>query len=179
LRPPLVTIPLHNRLTMKDRFTLPGASSFVKAGFLLVIAAVLVGCSKPPSGVRLTGKVVYKDKTGKEITLGGGTISLYKEGATTPEGSPIMIMGNGKFAQDGFPEGKYTVTIETESAAKLAPVVQKKNLPSEKKEAPVVDDAPPTPSFVKIPAKYKSAKTSGLTWEIKKDEPEKVFELTD
>ena len=125
-------------------------------GMLLLIGVVGCGGSSGVAG-SLSGKVTYK---GAAVT--GGTITFHLPGDKTA-GTDLNPQGN--YGLQIPASGQTQVAIETESVSRTAPA------------APAEGGAGPT--YVRIPAKYADAKTSGLTFELKSGVQTKNFELTD
>ena len=131
------------------------------------VLAALVGCGGDSSKAALKGKVTYK---GAPVT--GGTITLIPASGGP---FPITIKPDGSFAVGDAPVGPMKVTIETDT---VSPPAAGFNMPMPKDaKAPEVDTTNQAKKVV-IPAKYKSAETSGLTWDTK-TEKTKTFDLTD
>jgi len=148
--------------------------SLAAVGACFALAA-LVGCGGGDSTkASLKGKVTHN---GAPVT--GGSITLHPA-----SGAPfsISIKADGSFEVGDAPVGPMKVTIETDSVSTAAPGY---NMPAgftppkdtKMPEMPKVDTTN-QPKKVVISAKYKSADTSGLTWDTK-TEKNKTFDLPD
>lgn len=148
--------------------------------FLLALGVLILGCHKNPNApAQLSGSVSYKGQP-----LKGGTLTFYgKAGGSYNAG----INEQGNFSLTDLPEGEMTVAIETESANpdKKTPSYGGKKFEG-KMKAYQPPGAPPKPdaasereSYVKIPAKYADAKTSGLTVTLVAGKNTKTFDLSD
>lgn len=139
-------------------------------------ALVAMGCGKSTSTpASATGKISYKG-----TTVGGGSIAF-----VTADGARYSspIKGDGTYTVSQLPVGEMTVTIETDSANK-----DRKD-PNYgggmAKGGPTGSPRPDTAkadaggSYVKIPAKYKDAKTSGLKVSLTASKNSKDFDLAD
>jgi hypothetical protein len=106
----------------------------------------------------------------------GGTITLVPASGSP---FPITIKPDGTFEVGDAPLGSMKVTIETDSVPTTTGYTMPPNMPKDTKmpEMPK-QDTTKQPTKVVISAKYKSADTSGLTWDTK-TEKNKTFDLTD
>jgi hypothetical protein len=149
----------------------------LSAAFLAAITVGMAGCG-PSGGAAgvVSGKVTYN---GTPLT--GGTITLHP--AKGGPDIPISITNEGTFTSSGVPDGEMQVSIETESlknkhvqydTSKMRPGVK----PPGDIQLPDVDMSK-QPTYMKIPPKYASVKSSGLTWTITKGDNKQDFNLTD
>ena len=133
--------------------------------------AALAGCGGNSTKAALTGKVTYHD-----APVTGGTLTL------TPAAGlpfPISIKYDGTFDIDDAPVGLMKVTINTDNVATTTSGNKMPGgMPPPKDMKMQEVDNSKMPKKVVIPAKYKSADTSGLTWDTKA-ERNKTFTLTD
>ena len=152
------------------------AVRFVPASALLLLF-LASGCG--PSGAtpgKVYGKVTYK---GAPVTGGGITFET-KDGAKYGG----LIQEDGTYSVTDLPVGDLTVAISTENLN-----------PDKAKSAPAGTGAPSAATtgagagapaapvnqgtYVKIPAKYGDAKTSGLTVTVTTGSVKKDFDLAD
>jgi hypothetical protein len=167
-------------MTKASPTTIRIGASLLSAAFLAAVTVGMTGCG--PSGLApgvVSGKVTYN---GTPLT--GGNIILHPVNGGADVS--IGISNEGTFTSSGIAEGEMQVSIETESLkGKAAPGY---NTPPKgpKPPAGVGGDAKvpefdnsKQPTYMKIPSKYASVKTSGLTWTITKGTNNKDFELTD
>ena len=116
-----------------------------------LIVAVLLGCSGSTK-TAVSGTVSYKNAP---VTGGSITLTPRAAGASTYS---IFIKADGTFLTNEIPPGQYQVAVSTDNvAAAVAP--------------PGVKDYPlpgggDTPKKVTIPDNFKSAATSGITWNV-------------
>jgi hypothetical protein len=141
--------------------------------FLTVVGAcfalaALPGCGGDGTKAALTGKVNYHD-----APVTGGTLTLIP---ATGLPFPITLKYDGTFDADNAPVGLMKVTINTDNVATSTQMPQGMTPPKDMKMQEV--DNSKTPRKVVIPANYKSADTSGLTWDTKAERT-KTFNLTD
>src|SRR5262245_1737054 len=136
---------------------------FLVTVLLLPLVAALTGCpGGRPAVANVSGKVAYKGQA-----LGGGTLTLH----SAKGGSyPFSISKEGTFTGE-IPlnaVGQMTVTVETDSVKGFAAGAAGYPLGMAPKgtTAPEIDKSS-MPTYVQIPAKYKDAKASGLTWDIR------------
>ena len=138
----------------------------------------LVGCagSNASTPAKVSGKISYKGKPIK-----GGTMQF-----VTPDGTGYsgIITPDGTYSCNDLPAGEMVVTVETES---LKPA----NMPNTKeakmrmgmaqKPPPGMGGAPQNIDevYVKIPEKYKNAKTSTAQVTLSKGRNVKDIDLTD
>jgi hypothetical protein len=143
--------------------------------FPLLLVAALGGCSgSAPKTNSVSGKVTYK---GAPVT--GGTLRIYYTGVA--DAQQIAIGADGSYFAAEMPVGQVTVTVDTESLnthggssdySKMGKDHPGFNPPQGGGSGAMV--------YVKIPAKYKDPKSSGLSADIKKGKNENVnFDLTD
>src|SRR5262249_13953259 len=112
---------------------------------LALLTAGLCGCGTKPGSV--SGKVTYQGQT-----LGSGLVIFVDPAGKVSQ--PAGISADGSYAADNVPLGRVTVCVETfplsgDGAGPKAPKGQ------------------PRLRYVPIPAKYKDAKQSDLTLEVK------------
>lgn len=144
----------------------------VVVGCALVLG-VLAGCGgKNKKDFSLNGKVTYK---GQPVTGGTLTLTPTDEGKTPPANTQIRFDGTYLIVPPAV--GELKVTIETESiqAHKGGPAYT--HVPKGEKMPDI--DTSKMPKYVKIPPKYKTAATSGLSVTIQQGKNEKNFDLTD
>jgi hemoglobin len=105
---------------------------------------------KPGEKGNVSGNVTFN---GKPVT--GGVIVL-----TGADGNKVRadLEADGSYKFKDLKPGEYTVAVDTEG---------------------LNDPAKPNPAYVAIPAKFRSAKTSGLTVEVKKGEQANFLNLVD
>jgi hypothetical protein len=136
--------------------------------------ATLLGCGGDSTKASLKGKVTHN---GAPVT--GGTITLHPASGAP---FPITIKADGSFEVGDAPIGPMKVTIETDSVSTVAPGYgPPAGMPLPKDTKPPElpkQDTTKQPTKVVISAKYKSADTSGLTWDTK-TEKNKTFDLPD
>jgi hypothetical protein len=111
----------------------------------VLITLGLFGCGSKPGSV--SGKVTYQ---GKPLTS-GLVIFIDKDGRVS---QPAGIEVDGSYVADNVPLGPVAVCVETHplSGGDGGP-----NAPQDQ----------PRPRYVPLPAKYKDAKQSGLTLDVK------------
>ena len=132
--------------------------------------AALAGCGGDGAKAALTGKVSYNN-----APVTGGTLTLIP---ATGMPFPITIKYDGSFDIGDAPVGLMKVTINTDNVASAQGYQMPRGMtPPKDMKMPEVDESK-TPKKVAIPPKYKSADTSGLTWDTAK-ERNKTFNLTD
>ena len=141
----------------------------------LALLACLVGCpggdvGDRPETVPVTGTVTYN---GSAVEGAAVTFSPTASGGSASIGTTD---GSGKFTLQsqwgsrGAVPGSYKVAISK---------TEVEGVEEEIEDAPI-DDAPPAQVTEHLPEKYKSAKTSGLTAEVKADgDNDFPFDLTD
>lgn len=145
----------------------------------VVAGAASLGCGgNSAAPVRLAGKVSYN---GTAVTA--GTMSFHTADGTI---YPGLINTDGSYTATDLPVGEVVVTIETES---LNPNKKAEGTAKEQKDAKrrsgMMQKAPegavggPTPTYVKIPAKYADKKTSPLKLNLERNTKSKDFDLTD
>jgi hypothetical protein len=142
----------------------------VGASFAL---AALLGCGGGSSTkIPLRGKVTYRS-----APVTGGTITLIPASGAP---FPITIKADGSFETGDAPIGPMKVTIDTDSVPTTTAYVMPPGMqmPKDSKLPEPPKDTGNQPKKVAIPQKYKSAATSGLTWDTKAERT-KNFELTD
>jgi hypothetical protein len=144
--------------------------SLAAVGACFVLSA-LSGCGGDSTKAALTGKVTYHD-----APVTGGTLTLIP---ATGLPFPITIKYDGTFDIGDAPVGLMKVTINTDNVPASTPGNKMPGgmTPPKDMKMPEVDESK-TPRKVVIPANYKSADTSGLTWDTKA-ERNKTFNLTD
>ncbi|MBN9122085.1 MAG: hypothetical protein J0I06_23580 [Planctomycetes bacterium] len=136
------------------------------AGALLTVLLAAVGCGSGDGvnrGGKLAGKVTLDGKP-----VGGGEV--------------IVASADGKHSMSGKirNNGSYTILDPPLGACKLAVITSplKDVPPPSAKKGPVNFTDPATgewPIYVKIPAKYEKAETSGLTVDVKAgDQPHDI-----
>jgi hypothetical protein len=132
--------------------------------------AALAGCGGDSTKAELKGKVTYNN-----APVTGGTLTLIP---ATGVPFPININYDGSFDIGDAPVGLMKVTINTDNvAAAHGPQMPQGMTPPKDMKMQEVDNSK-MPKKVAIPPKYKSADTSGLTWDTAK-ERNKTFNLTD
>jgi hypothetical protein len=144
--------------------------SLAAVGACFALAA-LVGCGGDSTKASLKGKVTHN---GAPVT--GGTITLHPASGAP---FPITIKPDGSFEVGDAPVGPMKVTVETDSVSTAAPGYNMPPgmTPPKDTKMPKVDTTN-QPKKVVISAKYKSADTSGLTWDTK-TEKSKTVDLPD
>jgi hypothetical protein len=146
--------------------------SLAAVGACFALAA-LVGCGGDSTKASLKGKVTHN---GAPVT--GGTITLHPASGAP---FPITIKPDGSFEVGDAPVGPMKVTVETDSVSTTTGYNMPPGMtfPKDTKmpEMPK-QDTTNQPKKVVIAAKYKSADTSGLTWDTK-TEKNKTFDLPD
>lgn len=151
----------------------------ILASPLLLVLGLGCGPTNQNTSV-ISGKITYN---GNPVTA--GTITFQ------PEQGPSFtrpISADGTYTNTDMPTGEFKVTIETESANpdRKTPTYGQGNQTS----SPAPGGAPPGGTvtqgpaagggkYVKIPAKYADAKTSGLTVNVAAGKQTKDFPLTD
>jgi hypothetical protein len=161
-----------------SRSTISIGASLLSAAFLAAVTGGLAGCG--PAGRAqgvVSGKVTYNN-----IPLTGGNLTLHP--AKGGPDIPITINNDGTFSSSGVPDGEMQVAIETESLKKNSAGNDNMPKPPPGKEPPAGVGRPDIdtsnqPKYIKIPPKYASVKTSGLTWTITKGDNKQDFELKD
>jgi hypothetical protein len=141
----------------------------------------------------VSGKVTYRG-----APVPGGTVQIVPTGGGAP--LTMALHSDGTFRTGSVPFGEYRVAVETESAkgalqkmfpgqgpteAELAqlPPQQRANMPVTHTPSQAdLEKMPPEmraqiPVYVEIPGTYADPNKSGLTWEIKKSEEKKNFDL--
>jgi hypothetical protein len=119
--------------------------------FLPLLAA---GCG--PAVGDISGKVTYKGET-----LGSGTVMFYGTNSATP----ASIGDDGTYTAKKVPVGPMKITVETSP-----PAGGGKGGPASLNQGTMIVDGQPVPppgKYVEIPNKYKDAKASGLTLDVK------------
>jgi truncated hemoglobin YjbI len=111
---------------------------------------------KPPEETgSVKGKATFKGEP-----LPGGVVTFEAEGGGAVT---AKIAEDGTYKADGLKPGKYAVTVDTELL----------------KPDPAKPADPKAPKYVAIPEKYRDAKKSGLSYEVKKGEQTYDIELKD
>ncbi len=141
---------------------------------------LIVGCGGSKGTVaRLSGNVKYK---GAPVTA--GTIAFTAKGEGSGAGGTYLasINPDGTYSTSQLPAGEFTVAIETESANPKRASPERygggKGMDSRPPEARAAAKAAKG-AYVKIPSKYASPKTSGLTVTLTSGKNTKDFDLTD
>jgi hypothetical protein len=144
-----------------------------------LVLAVLVNCGckpgNPNAPASVSGKVTYKN----EPVTAGMVYFHTSEGAVYT----CIIKPDGTYAGSDMPAGELTVTVETEMAN---PDVKAPTYGGGG-QGQAQPAGPPRPkeagggsgAYVKIPAKYKDKKTSGLKETLSKGKNTKNIDLTD
>jgi hypothetical protein len=165
---------------LKVRFGLIGA----------LVLLVLVGCAnRSQAPARISGRVTYK---GQPVKAGNIT---FHTAENTP--FPSSLGTDGSYEIVDMATGPMTVTVETESmnpekkaqsyptrgnpAGSKAAAMDAMRIAAEKESGgggPMSKEEMAA-RYVKIPEKYSSPKTSGLTVNISNGRQSKDFELTD
>lgn len=160
-----------------SRTTIRIGAPLLSAAVIATLTVGMTGCG--PSGAAAgvaSGKVTYN---GTPLT--GGILTLHPVNGG-PD-FPITITYEGTFSSSGVPDGEMQVAIETESLKNRRPAgydTSKMPAGSKPPDVKLPDvDMSKQPTYMKIPAKYASVKTSGLTWTISKGTNDRNFELTD
>jgi hypothetical protein len=156
-------------------------------GFLAVI---VLGCSsRRDTGVlpnSLSGKVTYNGKP-----VGGGTvIFIGKDKQGKDINVNAILQPDGSYSISGIPTGDHLVAVETQSVKPQESAVipgskegqsydkaQEQYMKMMKQKGATKEAAAPV--YVKIPQKYASPKSSGLTVSVKEGANTKDFELKD
>ena len=141
---------------------------FQRSWRLLCLALFLslfsLGCGEGgASGTKLSGKVTYKNRKGKEITVTGGEIIFYQEKLEVTRG---YLGGDGTYNIPQVKAGKYKVVINPDY------------LRTSPEEA--TEEQPNPPKYVRIPEGYKSVVSTPLEITVGSD-PAQVhnIQLTD
>ncbi len=149
---------------------------------ILSIPLVLAGCTKNPNApAQISGVVKYNGKP-----LPAGTIVFHDaEG----KAYSTSIHQDGKYELTDVPTGEMKVTVDTEdfNPAKVQPTYggqRAAKMGMSETPAPPGLGAPPSVEdkkavYVKIPEKYRTASSSGLSATLKKGKNTQDFDLTD
>lgn len=121
----------------------------------LLSAAFLIGCGGGGTGkVSVRGTVTYKgDK------VGAGTVKFYNQ--KKEQVSSAMLKDDGSFVATDIPREKITVTVESSAAGTVGKLTTGK-APTKT----VVEGSTAAGKGVDVPAKYRSADTSDLKFDI-------------
>jgi hypothetical protein len=150
---------------------------------LLVVLALIVGCTRSPYPSKVTGTVTYQ---GKALKAGNITFHTENKGSYS---STLSL--EGTYEMVDLPVGTVTVTVETDSAnpdkkppsyGGKADKMYEERMAVEKQKGMAMGGLTREEMqarFVKIPDKYASANTSGLTATLTSGRQVKNFELSD
>src|SRR5262249_12936769 len=145
-----------------------------RAAFLVACVAALGGCSgSKGNSASVSGKVTYKD-----APVPGGQLKFYPPGG----GEPILgaLNPDGTYLVTDVPRGTVTVTVDTDSVAGRGGSNDYTKMAQGRGGFNPPEGGGGATGFVKIPAKYKDPKQSGLSAEVKKGKNENVnFDLKD
>jgi hypothetical protein len=135
---------------------------------VLFLSALIVGCGGSKGSAKVKGKVKFFDKY-----LTAGTVAFFAKDGRVGS-APIDFDGN--YEMGNAPIGEVTITVKVPvpslgpAGGKILPAAPK-GLPPMRPPGSVADDTKFTPTvdsskIVKIPGKYSSADTSGLTYTV-------------
>jgi hypothetical protein len=142
----------------------------LRIGFVLLLALIGSGCSRPKSEV--SGTVTYQ---GKPVPI--GTVTFLDANNKAVGSSAIA---NGKYAMIKAPEGPVKILVTTPppppgGAASVSAILKKGTLKGKTLPSDLPSEPPPVP--IAVPAKYGIVDQTDLTYTVQPGAQEHAIEL--